>query len=129
MELIFKKYSRSEAQSEKIYLIYDPLQNPSQFTNELLHSILGRNFIQNCENLLIGPIFDNKKMTVRALGSDGTETAVDSNMQTIFETYLKDQGYHTFAAKNISSAPDASPRQAAPAEKIQAFGTVYHFTA
>lgn len=118
MELIFKKYSKFEAQSEKVYLIYDPMQNPTQFTNDLFRSISNRNFIQNCENLLIGPIFDNKKMTVKALGSDGTETIVDSDLQTIFEVYLKDQGYRT-----------PSSQSAAPTGKIQAFGTVYHFTA
>lgn len=123
MELIFKKYSKSEAQCEKIYLIYDPMQNPSQFTEDMFRSISNRNFIQNCETLLIGPIWNNKKMTVKALGSDGIETGMDSDSQTIFETYLKDQGYFPSSSSNASSLPDA-----VSSGKIQAFGRVYHFT-
>lgn len=118
MELIFKKYSKSEAHAEKIYLIYDPMQNPSQFTEDMFRSISSRNFIQNCETLLIGPIWNHKKMTVKALGSDGVETKMDSDSQTIFETYLKDQGYFSASAK----------KPAASSQKIQALGRVYHFT-
>ena len=129
MELIFKKYSKSEAQSEKIYLIYDPMQNPSQFTDDLFRSISNRNFIQNCENLLIGPIFDDKKMTVKALGSDGTEAVMDSDLQTIFEAYLKDQGYRTSSISEASISRSADSKKATSTGKIQAFGTVYHFTA
>lgn len=124
MELIFRKYSKYEEQSEKVYLIYDPMQNPAQFTNDLFRSISNRNFIQNCENLLIGPIFNNKKMTVRVLGSDGTETASDSDIEKIFEAYLKDHGYLSPALSDSKTSESAST-----SGKIQAFGTVYHFTA
>lgn len=123
MELIFKKYSKSEAQCEKIYLIYDPMQNSSQFTEDMFRSISSRNFIQNCETLLIGPIWDNKKITAKALGSDGVETKMDSDSQTIFEAYLKDQGYFSGSSSKASSLSDT-----APSGKIQAFGRVYHFT-
>ena len=117
------------SQSEKIYLIYDPMQNPSQFTDDLFRSISNRNFIQNCENLLIGPIFDDKKMTVKALGSDGTEAVMNSDLQTIFEAYLKDQGYRTSSISEASISRSADSKKATSTGKIQAFGTVYHFTA
>lgn len=118
MELIFKKYHHAAKNSEKIYLIYDPAQNPTQFTKALFRSISSRNFLQGCEKLLIGPIIQDKKMTVRVLGSDGTEFSSDPDIQQIFHAYLKDQGYmeHT-GAKSTEEAD------------IQAFGTVYHFTA
>lgn len=114
MELIFKKYHKSEQHTEKIYLIYDPAQNPTQFTADVFRSISNRNFIQGCENLLIGPIIKDKKMTVRVLNSDGTETKSNSEVQKIFEAYLNDQGY-TSTYSSITN--------------IQEFGTVYHFTA
>lgn len=118
MELIFKKYHHAKKDSEKIYLIYDPAQNPTQFTKALFRSISSRNFLQGCEKLLIGPIIQDKKMTVRVLGSDGTEITSDSDIQKIFHAYLKDQGYTVPAdAHGIEEAD------------IQAFGTVYHFTA
>lgn len=119
MELIFKKYHNAKQNTEKVYLIYDPVQNPAQFTDALFRSISSRNFIQGCESLLIGPIIKDKKMTVRVFGSDGTEISSDSHIQKIFETYLKDQGYLPAAFQQDSIA--------APAD-IQAFGTVYHFT-
>ena len=122
MELIFKKYHKSEPHTEKIYLIYDPMQNPMQFTQELFRSISHRNFIQNCEKLLIGPIMDDKKMTARVFDSDGTEISFNSDIQKIFAVYLKDQGYP------VTNLPESSGT-AHGSSNIQAFGTVYHFTA
>ena len=48
MELIFKKYHKSEQNTEKNYLIYDPGHNQVQFTSDLYKSISGRNFMQSC---------------------------------------------------------------------------------
>ena len=118
MELIFKKYHKSEQNTEKNYLIYDPGHNQVQFTSDLYKSISGRNFMQSCENILIGPIIHNQEMNVRVLTSDGVEVSSNSNTREIFEAYLKDQGYSSYVP-----ADDEIP------ENIQEFGTVYYFPA
>jgi len=118
MELIFKKYHKSERHTEKNYLIYDPSQNQVQFTNDLCKSISGRNFVQSCENILIGPIMHGQDMSVRVLTSDGVEVSSTPGTREIFEAYLKDQGYSSsFRADNRTF------------ENIQEFGTVYYFPA
>lgn len=126
MELIFKKYHKSELHTEKNYLIYDPEHNEAQFTDELFRSIAHRNFTQGCENLLIGPIRNGKKMTVRVLGSDGREVSANPSAMKIFEAYLKDQGYTADAAP--SPMNDVLPLSPA-SESICEFGTVYYFPA
>ncbi len=117
MEMIFKKYHKSERNAEKNYLIYDPTHNQVQFTSDLYKSISHRNFVQNCENILIGPILNGQDMGLRVLTADGAEVSANSGAQQIFEAYLRDQGY---AAANTGDIADAT---------IQAFGTVYYFPA
>ena len=134
MELIFKKYHKSELHTEKNYLIYDPAHNGTQLTEDLLKSISHRNFAQSYENLLIGPIMNGKKMTVRVLTSDGHEISANSNTWKIFETYLKDQGY-TAAENTAAKAPAATKRNDISTlphtsdANICEFGTVYYFPA
>ena len=117
MEMIFKKYHKSERDTEKNYLIYDPIHNQVQFTSDLYKSISHRNFVQGCENILIGPILNGQDMSVRVLPADGAEVSANSGTRQIFEAYLRDQGY---AAADTADTTDT---------KIQAFGTVYYFPA
>lgn len=117
MEFIFKKYHTSEQDCEKNYLIYDPKYNSTQFTGDLLKSISYRNFGQNYENILVGPIWDDKEFTVMVLNADGSEAPKNQGACRIFEKYLTDQGY----TKSASSSESA--------ENIRAFGTVYYFPA
>ncbi len=124
MELIFKKYHRFELHTEKNYLIYDPSRNQVQFTKDLFKSISKRNFGQSYENILIGPIMEDQKMTVKVLGSDGTEISTDTTTEKIFQTYLKDQGY----ADGLSCENGCSGDTAAQTD-VRAFGTVYYFPA
>lgn len=125
MELIFKKYHTSELHTEKNYLIYDPSRNQAQFTNDLFKSISLRNFGQSYENILIGPIMKDKKMTVKVLTSDGAEAPLSPNTQKIFRAYLKDQGYP------VSALSDGGPSESKSTEPahIRQFGTVYYFPA
>ena len=95
MEIIFKKYHKSERHTERNYLIYDPSHNQVQFTSDLCKSISHRNFIQNCENILVGPIMDGQHMSMMVLTADGMEVSPDPDADRIFKTYLKDQGYYS----------------------------------
>lgn len=127
MEMIFKKYHRSEPHMEKNYLIFDPSHNQIPFTSDLCKSLSHRNFIQNCENILIGPIINGEDIRLRVLTARGEEVDSDSDTQNIFRTYLKDQGYPLSAfAENAASVGE--PESDAQTE-IQAFGTVYYFPA
>lgn len=116
MEFIFKKYHTADAAEEKNYLIYDPKYNSAQFTCELVKSIACRNFGQNYENILVGPIVEDKEITVKVLNADGSEAEGSQLARRIFEQYLHDQGY---AKRELSDAPCA----------IKEFGTVYYFPA
>lgn len=124
MELIFKKYHRFERHTEKSYLVYDPSRNQVQFTKDLFRSISKRNFGQSYENILIGPIMEDKKMTVRVLTSDGVEVSSNMNTQKIFEAYLKDQGYRD----DVIHVDNPSGEENGCAD-VRAFGTVYYFPA
>ncbi len=123
MELIFKKYHQSELHTETNYLIYDPARNPAQFTKELFQSIAHRNFVQGCENILIGPIMGEQGMTLRVFSADGTEVSASPLARRIFEAYLHDQGYP------LPASFKGARENAAEHTDIRAFGTVYHFTA
>ena len=114
MELIFKKYHESGFSTEKTYLIYDPAHNKMQLTQDLCKSISHRNFGQCYENILVGPIIKDKKITVRVLGPDGAELSSDAGTEKIFKTYLHDQGY----------LPAVSAEH-----NISASGTVYYYPA
>lgn len=129
MELIFKKYHKSELHTEKNYLIYDPEHNKTQFTDELFRSIAHRNFTQGCENLLIGPIRNGKKMTVRVLDAGGREISATSNTMKIFEAYLKDQGYAEDTTTPGKGGVLPMQNAASASEIICEFGTVYYFPA
>ena len=120
MEMIFKKYHKSERHTEKNYLIYDPVHNQMQFTSDLYKSISHRNFVQNCENILIGPIMNGQDMSVRVLNADGAEIAANPGTQQIFEAYLRDQGYSHSDPFHTACEADS---------EISAFGTVYYFPA
>ncbi len=118
MEMIFKKYHKSEQHRERNYLIYDPSHNHVQFTSDLCKAISHRNFVQNCENILVGPIINGQDMSMMVLTADGMEVSSDPETDRIFRTYLKDQGY--FSPDRIDKNQE---------EDIQAFGTVYYFPA
>ncbi len=126
MELIFKKYHKSERHSEKNYLIYDPARNPAQFTKTLFKAIANRNFGQNYENILIGPIMAEQKMTVRVLTPDGMEISANPGTQEIFRAYLHDQGYLDPAPFEDGCADNERAHGYA---HIHAYGTVYYFPA
>lgn len=128
MEMIFKKYHSSEPHTEKNYLIFDPSHNQIPFTSDLCKSISHRNFIQNCENILIGPIINGEDIRVRVLTARGEEVDSDSDTRNIFRTYLRDQGYPISAyAENTASAGE--PEIGSVHTEVQAFGTVYYFPA
>lgn len=124
MELIFKKYHKSELHTEKNYLIYDPARNPAQFTKTLFKAIANRNFGQNYENILIGPIMMDEKMTVRVLTSDGVEISSNPGIQKIFRTYLKDQGYPDLSSFETSDGNNNDEQN-----DVCEYGTVYYFPA
>ena len=113
MELIFKKYHISEPHNERIFLVYNPMENSSPFTSDLFRSISHRNFVQNCENILVGPIWEGHQITVKVLNSNGKEIAQNHDTKKIIDAYLKDLGYRDFSFVSEST--------------VKEFGTVYHF--
>jgi len=123
MELIFKKYHKAEHNQERNYLIYDPSRNQAQFTGDLYRAIAHRNFVQGCERILIGPILQDKKMTVRVLNADGTEVSLCPNTKKIFRAYLHDQGY---PSPGEEESPDGLGKGLGD---VHEFGTVYYFPA
>lgn len=75
------------------YLVYDCQKQNYILNSKEIRKICHRNYGLGSDGILIGPIFDKNKISVRILNPDGSEAEKSGNGVRIFSRYLKDAGY------------------------------------
>lgn len=89
MDLTLKKYTGLGND----YLIYDPNKSGGGLSNAYIQLVCNRNFGLGSDGILVGPLFDGGKISVRIFNPDGSEAEKSGNGLMIFARYLKDEGY------------------------------------
>ncbi|MDK2807320.1 MAG: diaminopimelate epimerase [Clostridiales bacterium] len=75
------------------YLVFDPNRNEGALSEIQIQKICNRNFGVGSDGILIGPIWNDNKLSVRIMNPDGSEAEKSGNGIRIFAKYLKDSGY------------------------------------
>lgn len=100
MNLTLKKYTGLGND----YLIYDPCKSEDGLTNAHIQLVCNRNFGLGSDGILIGPIYQNGRITVRIFNPDGSEAENSGNGLMIFSKYLRDEGYISGSSVMIQTA-------------------------
>jgi diaminopimelate epimerase len=99
MDLTLKKYTGLGND----YLIYDPNKAGDGLTNAHIQLVCNRNFGLGSDGILVGPLFEDGKISVRIFNPDGSEAEKSGNGIMIFSKYLKDEGYVTGTTVTIGT--------------------------
>lgn len=75
------------------YLVLDTKNNERELNSVQITKILNRSLGMGADGLLVGPFMKDGKVSAKAYGEDGEETAMDAVGKLIFAKYLEDAGY------------------------------------
>ena len=100
MNLTLKKYTGLGND----YLIYDPNKSEGGLTNAHIQLVCNRNFGLGSDGILIGPLFQDGRISVRIFNPDGSEAEKSGNGLMIFSKYLRDEGYVSGQSVTIETA-------------------------
>ena len=75
------------------YLVYDPNRNPMPLHRAAIARLCDRHFGIGADGILVGPCFDNDRMSVKIYNADGSEAEKSGNGMAIIARYLRDRNY------------------------------------
>ena len=75
------------------YLVFDESKNNKKITIDEIKKVCNRNFGFGSDGILVGPIMEDGKISMKIYNPDGTEAEKSGNGVRIFAKYLKDNGY------------------------------------
>lgn len=75
------------------YFVLDPNKNKLEITPGQVKLICDRNYGAGADGILVGPVFEKGKISVKVYNPDGSEAEKCGNGATIFAKYMRDAGY------------------------------------
>ena len=111
MDAMLIKYRGCDSE----YLVYDTLKYHAQIRPRAIRSICAHNFALSTAGLMVGPVLQDGRLTMKVYSPDGEEKPMEDGAMAAGLRYLQDAGY---IKPEEERKDEMQPVSAAPIGKV-----------